>query len=78
MQKRWDLACHASAQDNVEVMKWLLKNMPSHADISHSTEVCMTRWLILLIATVESLEPVKFLMHRTVGGSAPNYNVRSR
>lgn len=41
-QNEWNLSCHACAtnsKDGIEVMEWLLRKMPEHADINHVTKV---------------------------------------
>ena len=37
---------------DVEVMEWLLRNMPEHADINHSTKVANRMMQYLCITTV--------------------------
>ena len=39
-QNGWNIACHASAQDNCDVMKWLLDHMSKYgADVKHANKV---------------------------------------
>ncbi|XP_065910258.1 uncharacterized protein [Dysidea avara] len=60
-KKGWNLACHASAHDEVKVIEWLLKNMPQHADINHYTEKGYTP--LLLACDFQKLNILKFLLN---------------
>ena len=59
LQKGWNIACHASAQDNCDVMKWLLDHMSNFgADINCPNKVGGTTLIHYIIITTYRKDPL--------------------
>ena len=60
-QKGWNIACHASAQDNCEVMEWLLNNMSDYgADITSNNEVGGAVHYSAVVMTIYRKDPMLY------------------
>ena len=58
-QNGWNIACHASAQDNCDVMKWLLEHMSNYgADANQANKVggaILMYYVIIITCRKDSL-----------------------